>query len=99
MFKRAIELDPNFAIAYGMLGVTYLNLNEFGLASENMRKAFELRERASENEKNNISSIYYHYITGELEKPIRSMNSGPQSYPETLYRPSNLAMLPICRAI
>ncbi len=92
MFKRAIELDPNFAIAYGMLGVTYLNLNELSLASDNMRKAFELRERASENEKYNISSLYYLSITGELEKANQVNEQWAASYPRDFIPPLNLAM-------
>ena len=93
MFKRAIELDPNFAIAYGMLGVTYLNLTELGLANENMRKAFELRERASENEKYNISSLYYLSITGELEKANQVNEQWAASYPRNFIPPLNLALI------
>jgi eukaryotic-like serine/threonine-protein kinase len=44
-YKRAIELDPNFAYAYLSLAVSYFNLNETGLAAEYSRKAYELREK------------------------------------------------------
>jgi serine/threonine protein kinase len=44
-FKRAIELDPNFALAYAGLSLAYFNLNQTGLAAENATKAYELRDR------------------------------------------------------
>jgi len=56
--KRAIELDPNFAIAYTILGITYNNVGEISLATQNLRKGFELRERTSESEKYLISAVY-----------------------------------------
>ncbi len=93
MFKRAIELDPNFAMAYLALGGTYLNLNEFGLANEHLRKAFELRERTSENERYLISSVYYQYITGELEKAKQVYEEWGESYPRDFMPPSNLAIV------
>jgi serine/threonine protein kinase len=57
--KRAIELDPNFAMAYATLGVAYGNLTQQGLARDNLKKAFDLKERASEREKLYISAHYY----------------------------------------
>jgi eukaryotic-like serine/threonine-protein kinase len=92
-FKRAIELDPNFAMAYCMLGITYLNLDEFGLADENLRKAFELRERTSENERYLISSQYYHNVTGELEKAKQVYEEWGESYPRDFIPPFDLAII------
>ena len=58
--KRAIELDPNFAMAYGTLGVVYGNLSQNKASKlENLSKAFELKDRASEREKFYISAHYY----------------------------------------
>ena len=64
--RRAVELDPNFAMAYARLGFLW-ELGEPNLAAENTRKAYELRERVSELEYFYIESHYYH-TTGELEK-------------------------------
>ncbi len=50
-FKRAIELDPDFALAYAGLSLAYFNLNQAGLAAENATKAYELRDRVSERER------------------------------------------------
>ena len=49
--KRAIELDPNFAMAYATLGVVYGNLSQAKTQRENLKKAFDLKDRASEREK------------------------------------------------
>src|SRR5271169_1724370 len=81
LFERAIRLDPNFAVAYSELGFSHSNLGESKLASENMRKAFELRERTSEYEKLLIEAHYYFIGTGELEKAQRTMEVFAQTFP------------------
>jgi len=58
-YQRAIELDPNFAMAYARLGTVYLNLGQSELSESNRKRAFELRDRASEREKLYITSHYY----------------------------------------
>lgn len=58
-YKRAIDLDPNFAVAYASLGLVYANLGQASLAAENIRKAYDLRERVSEREKYRIAALYY----------------------------------------
>jgi eukaryotic-like serine/threonine-protein kinase len=81
-YKHAIELDPNFAAAYAQLGTIYAaDLTEPGLAAENIRKAYELRDRLSEREKLNITATYYSYVTGELEKSIQAFELYAQAYP------------------
>ena len=89
-FKRAIELDPNFAIAYTALGVTYSNLGESSLATENLRKGFELRERTSESERYLISSLYYSYGTEELDKADEVYEEWAQAYPRDSIPLNNL---------
>jgi eukaryotic-like serine/threonine-protein kinase len=74
--KRAIELDPNFAMAYATLGVVYGNLSQTKQQLENLSKAFELKDRASEREKLYVSAHYYSEVTREVDKPWRSMSSG-----------------------
>jgi eukaryotic-like serine/threonine-protein kinase len=81
LFERAIRLDPNFAAAYSELGFSHSNLGESALASENMRKAFELRDRVSEYEKLVIEAHYYFLGTGDLEKAQRTMEVWAQTYP------------------
>src|SRR5437870_1700226 len=80
--RRAIELDPNFAVAYAILGVSYANLGQPSLSAENLRKAYELRERVSEKERLRISAYYYGLVTGELEKEAQTYQLWIQSYPQ-----------------
>jgi eukaryotic-like serine/threonine-protein kinase len=78
--QRAVELDPNFAIAYRALAATYGNLNQSGRMAENVGKAYELREKVSERERFYIESSYYWMGTGELEKAITVEELWRQSY-------------------
>jgi len=92
-FKRAIELDPNFALAYAGLSLAYFNLNQAGLAAENATKAYELRDRVSERERYRISTTYYHAVTGELEKAIEMYELWSKSYPRDDTPPLNLGVV------
>ena len=80
-YRRAIELDPRFAMAYTALGVSCGNLGESGVAAENLRKAYDLRDRVSERERLRISAFYYAFATGELEKEAQTYELWLQSYP------------------
>ena len=80
-FKRAVELDPNFAMAYADLGLSYRNLDEVARAAENQRKAYALRQKVSERERLAIESSYYMYVTGELEKAAQVYELSLQTYP------------------
>jgi serine/threonine protein kinase/tetratricopeptide (TPR) repeat protein len=79
--KRAIELDPNFALAYDGLGVTYYNLNQPSLGADYVKKAFDLRDRVTEREKFHITALYYDIATGELEKANQADELWMQVYP------------------
>ncbi len=78
--KRAIELDPNFAMAYRGLAVQYFNLGQNEMALQYMRKAFELKDRASEREKLAIESDYYQY-SNQIDKAIEAYERYKQAYP------------------
>jgi serine/threonine protein kinase len=80
--RRAVELDPNFALAHETLGVVYATgFQEPGLASEHLRKAYELRDRVSEPERLDITANYYALVTGEVEKALQTLQSRVQAYP------------------
>ena len=70
--QRALELDPNFAAAYALLGAAYQNKGQSTLALSNYQKAYELRDRVSPQERLNIEGHYYDGVTGEKEKAIQS---------------------------
>ena len=90
--KRAIEIDPNFARAYASLGMAQYNLQETTAASENFRKAFELRNRVSERERFYIEAAYYSFATGELEKANEVYKQWAQEYPADVAPRVNLSL-------
>ena len=79
-YQRAIELDPNFALAHLRLGVVAGNTGETALAAKEVRKAFELRDRASEYERLYINAFYY-FDRGDIEKTIEGWELMKQTYP------------------
>ncbi len=81
LYKRAIELDPNFALAQATLGVVYSNLGERDLSAEHLKRAFEFRDRISERERLYISAHYYSTVTGETDKSIETYELWKQTYP------------------
>jgi len=80
-FKHAVELDPNFALAYARLSQTYYNREERSAGAEYARRAFELRDRVSEREKLYIAITYYHTVTGETEKTPGLYDLWRQTFP------------------
>ncbi|MGB9401998.1 MAG: protein kinase [Candidatus Acidiferrales bacterium] len=88
--KRALELDPNFALAYATLGLSYGNLGQASLAAENVKKAYALRDHVSEREKYRISALYYSFVTGELEQASQVYELWGKSYPQDMVPPGNL---------
>ena len=89
--KRAIELDPNFALAYATLGVAYGNLTQGGLSRDNITKAFDLKERASERERFYISAHYYDEGTRQTEKAVEVYEQWKKTYPRDTVPWDNLA--------
>ncbi len=80
-FKRATEIDPEFATAYAWLGRMYSAIGEYALAAECSRKAWQLRDRASDHERFYIDFSYHRFVTGNLEKAIRACELWTQAYP------------------
>jgi pentatricopeptide repeat protein len=90
-YRRAIELDPNFALAYSGLGSLYTSLlGEPGLGAENIRKAYDLRERVSKSERFDITANYYESVTGDLERSEQTYKSWAQAYPRNAQPHTNL---------
>ncbi len=90
--KRAIELDPNFAMAYATLGVVYGNLSQTSQQLQNLSRAFDLKDRASEREKLYISAHYYSEVTGEIDKALAIYEQWKQTYPRDSVPWDNLAL-------
>jgi serine/threonine protein kinase/tetratricopeptide (TPR) repeat protein len=91
LLKHAIQLDPNFAVAYAYLGTTYHNMGQWGPYEQYQKQAFDLRNRSSEKERLYIEGHYYDAI-GDIDKSLQSWTTYQQTYPndETPY--SNIAV-------
>jgi len=90
LYQHAVELDPNFAMAYARLGTVYNNLGQSELSETNRQKAFELRDRASEHEKLYIMSHFY-VDSGQLDKGITALELYKQTYPRDSIPYNNIA--------
>jgi len=88
-FKRAIELDPNFPMAYGMLSVTSANTGQPSLALEYASRAYQLRDHATELEKLIISGRYFR-ATGDIEKQMQTLQLWEADYPREAAPHNNL---------
>ena len=80
LYERAIELDPNFAMAYAHLASSYFYSGKEALATEGYRKAFLLRQRVTERERLHIEAVYY-LNRGELEKAAQADQLWTSLYP------------------
>jgi DNA-binding winged helix-turn-helix (wHTH) protein/tetratricopeptide (TPR) repeat protein len=89
LFKRATEIDPNFAMAHASLGRIYADLDESDLAAESTTRAWELRGRASDREIFFITLGYETLVTGNLEAAQQTAASWVQTYPRDA-RPHNI---------
>lgn len=90
-FQKAIELDPNFAMAYWSAGEAYGDLGETDSAKQYMQKAFELRDPVSQREKWLIEGVYYYHVTGDILKARRSFELLINLYPDSQYGHGSVA--------
>jgi tetratricopeptide (TPR) repeat protein len=80
-YLRALELDPNFAMAYARLGVIYLNSGQYAKANQFFTRAFGLSKRVSERERLYIAGHYYGNVTGNMPKEIEALQDSILTYP------------------
>lgn len=90
-FKKAIELDPRFALAHSSLAVSYYNLNQSALAADSIRQSFELADRQTVRDRLHITTLYYDLGTGDVEKAIQSYKQWVELYPRDDIAKGNLA--------
>jgi len=83
-YLRAVELDPNFAMAYARLGVVYVNSGQFARASRYFSKAYALSSHVSERERLYIAGHYHQIVTGNMPKVIETLQESIQTYPGLL---------------
>ena len=90
LYKHAIELDPNFALAYARLGTVYSNYGQFEISEQYRQKAFELKDRTSERERLYITAHYY-ADSGQLERGNAAYELYKQTYPRDVTPYVNLS--------
>ena len=89
LLQQAIELDPDFAMAYVNLGMSYQVLGEYNRDAEPLRKAFALRDRASEREKFEIAAVFHQNVSQQTDQTIQNCELWEQSYPRD-FRPHGI---------
>jgi serine/threonine protein kinase/tetratricopeptide (TPR) repeat protein len=90
---RAIQLDPNFAVAYLVAGEDYLDTNQAGRAAEYIGRAFQLQDHADQRAKLEIASTYFYAITGELNKVVQTYETVIATYPRSPAAYGNLGIV------
>ena len=86
-YKRAIEIDPGFAVAHAQLGLAYSILGESVLAAQSTSEAYRLRGRATDRERFFITATYQRQVTGNLEGAQRTFETWAETYPRDLVPP------------
>jgi DNA-binding winged helix-turn-helix (wHTH) protein/Tfp pilus assembly protein PilF len=81
LFRHAIEIDPGFAMAHASLGRMYADIDESDLSAESTRRAWQLRERASDRERFFITASYEMLVTGNLEEALQTCETWARTYP------------------
>jgi serine/threonine protein kinase/Tfp pilus assembly protein PilF len=91
--RRAVEIDPKFAMAYALLGLAYSNAGESVLSAQSTTRAWQLRDRVSDREKFFIDFTYDRQVTGNLEKAYQTLELWLQTYPRGNRQPEPLGLL------
>jgi DNA-binding winged helix-turn-helix (wHTH) protein/tetratricopeptide (TPR) repeat protein len=91
-YRLAVDLDPQFALAYARLGTINNNVGQYSLSRQYYQKAYELKNRASDREKLYIVTHYYEYATGETQRAIQDYELWRTLYPRDIVPTNNLAV-------
>jgi eukaryotic-like serine/threonine-protein kinase len=90
-FRRAVQLDPGFAMAHQSLASVYYNLGDARAGEEEGREAYQLRDKVSGRQRMYIEANYFAQTTGELEKATQAYELWQQTYPGDPSAYGNLA--------
>ena len=91
-YRRATELDPNFAMAYARIGVHYFNYGQLETSKQFIQKSYDLRDRVSERERLYIAEKYYNYVTGEVDQAVETLQTWSKLYPNDFVPHNNLSI-------
>jgi DNA-binding winged helix-turn-helix (wHTH) protein/Flp pilus assembly protein TadD len=90
LYQRAVELDPNLAVAYGRMGAAYLFLGNTESSEASYTRAYQLRDRLTEKGRLNAEIAYYSYVTGDWEKEYSSVLRFLEIFPRDVFAHTNL---------
>jgi eukaryotic-like serine/threonine-protein kinase len=90
-YKEAIHLDPNFGLAYAVLGRAYEDMGEDKQATENYIQAYKLRDHLSERERYFVTTLYEETVTGDLQKAREAGEVWVEVYPRDVFAREKLA--------
>jgi DNA-binding winged helix-turn-helix (wHTH) protein len=90
LYQRAVELDPNFAVAYGRMGATYLFLGNTELSEASYTRAYRLRGRLTEKDRLHFEITYYSNVIGDWEKEYSSVLRCLEIFPRDVFAHANL---------
>ena len=91
--EKAVQLDPNFAMAWAVLGIANNNQTHSEAARQDIQKAFDLKDRASERERYYISTHFYGSINHDYEHAVPIYEQWIQNYPRDVIPRDNLSLL------
>jgi tetratricopeptide (TPR) repeat protein/predicted Ser/Thr protein kinase len=91
LLQRTVGIDPRFAMAHAYLGRVYSDIGEPELSAESTRRAWQLRDRASDAERFFISADYELDVTGNIEKARQTFELWAQTYPRVYDAPGLLS--------
>src|SRR6202041_3240278 len=89
-FQRAVELDPNFAVAHGRMGAAYLFLGNAELSAASYTRAYELRDRLTDKDRLHFEITYYSNVLGDWEKEHSSVLQFLEVFPRDVFAHVNL---------
>jgi DNA-binding winged helix-turn-helix (wHTH) protein len=90
LYQRAVELDPNLAMAFERMGAAYLFLGNTELSAASYTRAYQLRDRLTEKDRLNTEIVYYGRVTGDWEKEYSSVIRFLEIFPRDVLAHANL---------
>jgi len=91
--EKAIQIDPEFAMAYRKLAVAYSNIDYYSEGFKYLKKAMELSDRSSDRERYLIQGHYYGAQSEEEGKAIEAYTKLLELYPDDAIGNNNLGDL------
>jgi DNA-binding winged helix-turn-helix (wHTH) protein len=91
LYQRAVELDPNFGVAYGSIGSAHGALGHYDLEAASFTRAYQLRDRMTEKNRLNVELVYYSNVTGELDNAYSVLLRALELFPREIFFHRNLA--------